>query len=360
MKNLLFVLLFWSASNTAFAGFDYTPVLVHLNKANQHDTIGFNLVEEIPQLFYRRILNNEITLWDSPNKQAKISPEALLAIERSTSTSMLALKDLFLNEIWKHFKRDFEFNIIGFTFMNNGEGGQKVVYGFVDAEEVKLLLKSLIIPTNANGAAHLTYWDALYSASYSFNVVQFGKNTFQKNMMQSLELENEIFRNPKIKSNQVELKEQKEIHYFMLPNNEKNKILFESLNDYLNNNKEFFFNNGGTEIYSPFDPSKKIAISKIEVVEFRQKTNKFQKSSIEKFIIYVNGKPLNVLDQNSLSNINVFIDFKPISDYINTHQNLIILTKINNQEVPAVFSSYYFNALEKDDWNKITLSTKTE
>lgn len=360
MKNILVVFLIGWFSNSALAGFDYTPVLVHLNRASQNDTIGFNLVEEIPQLFYRRILNNEITLWDSPNKQVKISPEALLAIERSTSTSMLNLKDLFLNEIWKHFRREFEFNIVGFTLMNNNEGGQKVIYGFVDAEEVKLLLKSLIIPTNANGAAHLTYWDALYSASYSFNVVQFGKNSFQKNMMQSLELENELFHNAKIKSNQVILKEQKEIQYFMLPNNEKNKVLFESLNSYLKNNKEFFFNQGGSEIYSPFDPSKTIEISKIEVVEFRQKTNQFQRANIEKLIIYVNGKPLNALDQTSLGKIDVLIDFKSVSDYINTHQNLIILTKINNQEVPPIFSSYYLQALENMDWNKITLSTKTD
>jgi hypothetical protein len=359
MKNAIVVLLLSLLSTSAFAGFDYTPVLVHLNRTNQHDTIGFNLVEEIPQLFYRRILNNEITLWDSPNKQAKISPEALVAIERSTSTSMLNLKDLFLNEIWKHFKRDFEFNIIGFTFINNNEGGQKVIYGFVDAEEVKLLLKSMIIPTNANGTNHLTYWDALYSAAYTFNVVQFGKNSFQKNMMQSLELENELFRNPKIKSNKITLKEQKEVH-FMLPNHENNKVLFESLSAYMNNNREFFFNQGGSDIYSPFDPSKKIEISKIEVVELRQKVNQFQQPYIQKLIIYVNGKPLNDLDNTTIGKLDMYIDFKSVSEYLNSHQNLIILTKINNQDVPAVFSSYYLNSLVKDDWNKITLSTKTE
>jgi hypothetical protein len=360
MKKLLVLLFICSVSSALYASFDYTPVLVHLSKDKQHDTVGFNLVEEIPQLFYRRILNGEIILWDSPNKQAKISPEALLAIERSTETSMLNLKDLFLNEIWKSFKRDFEFNLVGFTFMNDNEGGQKVVYGFVDAEDVKLMLKSLIIPTNANGQANLTYWDAIYSASYPFNVVQFGKNTFQKNMMQSLELENTFFKNPKIKSNKVVLKEQKEIHYFMLPNNEKNKVLFGSLGSYLNNNKEFFYNLGGDEIYSPFDPSKKIEISKIEVVEFRQKTNQFQQTTILKFIIYVNGKPLEALDQTSLSKIDMLIDFKTIADYLNAHQNLIILTKINNQEVPAIFSAYYIKALENDAWNKITLSTITE
>ena len=360
MKSAIVVVFFWFISVPVFAGFDYTPVLVHLNKANQHDTIGFNLVEEIPQLFYRRILNNEVTLWDSPNKQAKISAESLLAIERSTSTSFLNIKDLFLNEIWRHFKREFEFNIVGFTLMNSSEGGQKIVYGFIDAEEVKVLLKSFIIPTNANGAAELTFWDALYSANYAFNIVQFGKNTFQKNMMESIELQNELFRNPKIKSNQVTIKEQKELHYYMLPNHDKNTYLFASLNEYLNNNKEFFFNYGGAEIYSPFDLSTNITISKIEVVELIEKINQFQKPLIKKIIIYVNGKPLNALNATSLEKIETYIDFKSVSDYLYSHQNFIILTKINNQDVPPLFSSYYLQAFKNGAWNKITLSTKTE
>lgn len=357
-----FLVFFWLVlvSFIAKAGFDYTPVLLHLSKVNQHDSVGFNLVDALPKLLYRKIMNNEVTLWDSPNKKAKITPDALIAIERSTSTSFSSIEDLFLNEIWRATKKDAEFNLIGFTFINENSVGSKVVYGFIDADENRELLKSLVIPTNANSQCNLTYWDALTSKVYNFNIVQFGRNNFEKNMQASLELKHSLFDNNRLHTNAYDIKAQKELQYYMLPGNDKNKAFFESLEAFFNANREMFYSLGGERIIDFYDIRKPVKISKIELTELRSKNANTFESIYLKMIIYVDGKPLDELNEKKIKSLPVIVNFRTISDYLSLRNYEVTLTKINNQEISSILSTFYLNALDKSPWDKITMSKLTD
>lgn len=348
---LIISLLFASKS---FAGFDYTPVLVHLSKAGQHDTLGFNLVDKISSLMYRKIMSGEVQLWDSPQKQVKITPDALAAIERSTLTRMTDCKDLFLNEIWRQERREFEINIIGFTFINEGAGDQKVLYGFVDATELTELLKSTVIETNANGPANLTYWDALYSKIYPFNIVQFGKNNFQQNMAESLELQQQLFRNPKMNSNAVKLANTKEIDLSIQPGFSQNKALIDALNLYFNQNKEVFFNLGGDEILTHLNPSANIRISGIQMTELRTLKNGLESTYIKRFTILVDGKALRPLNNEELEALGITVELRPLKEFLSLHEYQHTFTRINHQEVLFHESPKFQQSLKTGPWNRLT------
>jgi len=348
---LLFCLMMVSKS---FAAFDYTPVLVHLSKAGQHDSLGFNLVEKIPALMYKKIMSGDITLWDGPQKQFKIAPDALEAIERSTLTKMIDCKDLFLNEIWRQERKEFEFNIIGFTFINESIQGQKVLYGFVDASELNEMLKSVVIETNANGPANLTYWDALYSKAYPFNIVQFGKNNFQQNMAESLQLQNDLFRNPKIASNAFKITNNKEIELVIQPGFQQNKVLMEALNQYLNANKEIFYNLGGNEALNYLNLKAKIQVSSISIIEIRTKRNGLEETFFTQVAIFVEGKPLKPLSEAQMDGLGITVELRSLKEYLSLHSYQYTLSRINHQEIYFHESSKYQQGLKESPWNQLT------
>jgi hypothetical protein len=361
MKNKLLVLFFLIINGSeSKAGFDYTPVLIHLNSAHQNDSIGFNLIDALPQIIYKRLLSGELSLWDSPKKETRIGLESLQAIEQSTGTSFLEIQDLFINEMWRHYKHQFEFNIIGFTFINSSSSGQKVVYGFVDVQEIKEMLQTLIIPTNANGPNNLTFWDALYSKNYPFNIVQFGKENFEKNPHRSLEMKKTYFVNTKFNTNQIKLPLSKEISYFILATsfNRQNKLLFDELNGYFNLNKQDFFNIGGSEIVSYLDKSKVISISKITVEAIITKTNGYNERKIKQVVFYSDGKALSPLTGDQINSLSMLIDFKSLKEFLEGQSYQFTLTKINHQLVPGGYSGQYIEALNGNNWNKITMSTE--
>lgn len=357
MKRLTFLFLFsvlWMSK--CLAGFDYTPALIHLSKAGQHDSLGFNLVEKLPNLLYKKIIQGEITLWDSPQKQVKISAESLQAVERSTSTKMTECKDLFINEIWRQERKEFEFNIIGFTFINESSQGQKVLYGFVDATEITELLKSVVIETNANGPANLTYWNALYSKVYPFNIVQFGKNNFQQDMNESLELQRDLFRNPKMATNAVKLRSTKEIDLVIQSGFPQNKILFDAWSQYLNQNKEEFYNLGGDDIYSHLNPKANIQISSIAITEIRTKNNGLEETYFEQVTLYVNGKPLKPLTDQQIENLGLMVDLRPLKEYLSLHDYQHTISRINDQAILFHESPKLQQQLKTSDWNKLSIN----
>ncbi len=350
MKRLFFLSLLLFQAFISRAGFDYTPALIHLSKAGQHDSIGFNLVSEFPKLIYRKIMSGDVILWQSPEMKVKVSPEALIELENTSKTNMQEVRDLFIHELWRQFRKEFEFNIIGFSFINETLNGSKIHYGYVDAQSIKELLNSTVITTNSNGPASLTYWNALYSKEYYFNIVQFGSNNFQKNLSQSLDLKKSLFQDPKIHSNAIGLAQSKEIHYSLYASNPANQILFDALNAHFNKNKEDFYNLGGDQIISYLNKGEAISISKIEVIELLSKEKGIPGSIVKEVIIYCEGFPLKAVNPD----IKIQVNLRPLFEYLGLHEGALVLNRINNQKIPEAQSPFYLKALDELPWNKLS------
>lgn len=366
-RSLLLALLCCGGSLMGFSksqGFDYTRAMIHLSRASQHDSIGFNLVKELPELVYPRIKSGEITLWDSPSKKIRINQLVLIDIERGSGTSFLETKHLFIHEYWKLFKKDFEFNVVGITFSNKSKSGEDVVYGFLDIQDVLTLLKGSIIPTNANGEAGITYWDALMSKSYNFNLVQFDDSNFEKNPKGSLKMVDKIFNNPKIETNRVQFDGEKEIVYEItrLDNPSfDNDLLINQLNTHFNNNKQDFYNLGGNLIHSHLNTTAKINVTKLIVCETWSKTEDgILKYEFKWVDIYVDHQPMKRLKSADLEQLNVSIKFMDFKDFILAKSFLFSITAVNHETIHQNESSYIYNALKSRPWNQITTSLESQ
>ena len=99
-------------------------MLTHLNKTEQKDTMGFNLVEALPVLVYRLIEQNKVPLWDSPDKGLNIGFESLKNIEKNSATRFTEISDLFFNELWSSNRKRTRFDILGFSFINKNDKGE--------------------------------------------------------------------------------------------------------------------------------------------------------------------------------------------------------------------------------------------
>lgn len=365
--KLVLIGIFLSIGSSLLAeskGFDYTRAMVHLSRSGQHDSVGFNLVEELTELIYPRIKTGEIILWDSPAKKIRINQLVLIDIEKGSGTKFLNTQHLFIHEYWKMFKKDFEFNIVGFTFSSKGKGNQEVIYGFLDVNDVLTLLKGSIIPTNANGEAQITYWDALMSKQYNFNLVQFEDNNFERNPKASIKMVKKIFDNPKVNTNQVEFKGEKEVIYEVtrLENPSfDNNLLLNQLSAYFNNNKHDFYNLGGNLIHSHLNKDAEIHVTKLIVCETWSKTEQgILKYAFKWVDIYVDRQPIERIRSKDINQLDLSIKFMDFQDFLLAKSFLFSISSVNHESIPPEESSYILNALKLRPWNQITTSLNNQ
>lgn len=348
------------------AGYDYTPVLIHLNKDKQHDTVGFNLVEHLPEVIYKRIQDGSVPLWGSPLKKVRISIERLAQLEEQSGTKFLDNDDIFINEYWRLFRRDFEFHVTGFTFFNRSEDGEQVNYGFVDAEDIKGALNSLIIPCNANGNRMLTYWEAIRSKRYHFNLVKFGKVDFVKKPERSIELKHQAFECEKIRNNALQLEDEKIVFSSILKSGQysknKNFAIYNGLEKYFNENLPEFLNLAPEGKFSHLDKNLKVNIEEIQIVEHwnrDRKTGQVSTNAIAMTIV-ANGVTLKTLKQTDISNLEFLIEFKSFKDYLKDKSYEYIITRVNTEEIMGYKAKEVQNALETGPWHLISFENKSE
>jgi len=354
-----------SAQFVALAGYDYTPVLIHLNKEKQHDTVGFNLVEHLPAVIYKRIMDGSVPLWGSPLKKIKISVERLKQIEEESNTSFLENDNIFINEYWKLFRKNFEFHVTGFTFFNRSETGVKVNYGFVDADDIKGVLNSLVIPCNANGNRMLSYWEAILSKRYHFSLVKFGKVDFVKKPRKSIELKQEAFECEKIKHNALILPDEKMVFSKIVKSGQysknKNYVIFTALEKYFNENIQEFLNIAPEGKFSHLDKNLKVKIDGIELVEnwTRDELTGVILTETIALTIYANGVKLQTLKKSDIENLSFLIEFKAFADYLQDKSYEYIITRINSEDIMGYKAKEVQQALESKPWHLISYD-KTE
>ncbi len=334
-----------------------TPVLLHLSQVKQADSIGFNLVKSLPELLYPRLLTGDLALWVDSDKRLVVGSQQLQLLEKNARTPFVSSKDLFIHEYWNLFKNNFDFMVRGFSFTGVDKSGKTINYGYVDAADIVNLLKTEFIPTNANGSSQLTYWDALHTMDFNFNLVQFGPHKFTTNPQMSFKLRNQAISDPKVNRKFHTPANTKTIVYKVLSptinSNRENKAFYAAIEKAVNDNKQAILNAGGDSHFSHiiFTPWK------VEQITVNEKWSKYKDIpfqeliSIELFI----DKHAITLTKQQLEEINVTINLQGLEEYLSEKRFSFLLENINSQEIQPQQSERYYEALLNKHWNKITL-----
>ena len=354
--SVLLLLALTACKSNVPIGYDYTPVLLHLDKNKQADSIGYNLASEIPKLLYGRILSGDIALWGSPDKKVQISTEAFLDMEKTAKTPFVESQNFFIHEVWRIYKRNFSFGVLGFSFAGETRSGRKINYGYVDATDVIALMRDRNIPCNANGSGYLSFWDALHSMTFNFNLVQYGKDDFRKDPLRSFALKDQAITSKKTKRKLYQIRLDKEIEYRILPpkinSNENNTVLYTSLERFINDNKHIILNAGGSEHFSHI-ATKPWKIDNIIVTEKWSKFNNLPFQELLKIQLFIEGKPI-VLRKRDLDEMDVKINLQGTEEYLSGKAFDFVIQRINSQEISAKDSEKFYGALLAKQWNKLT------
>lgn len=357
LNTFLVVLLLLQAGRAM--AYSEVPALIHLNIEKQSDTFGFNLVAEIPSFIYKNIIDGKITLWDSPKKQIKITPQALQSIELQSNTKFYSSENLFMNELWSSSNKKTLFAIIGFSFLNENEKG-KISYGYVDFSEAFAVLASSKIRCNVNGPAELTYVEALFSRRYHYNLVQFGNKNFNNNPEESIKIKQKA-QNKKI-SGQFFFPKTKEISYIIDIESDNKKspgnIFIKGFEDFLNKNREEFFNLGGNKYYDYQTYKSELVVTRVEVTEVWTKTNKGIEYSVKHIQLFVNNKPLNPISLEQLHAYELLFYFKSPEDYCKEKQFSFHLSKVNGIYISETDAPKFMRAINEYSWTQVSRFVK--
>tara|TARA_B110000967_G_scaffold48086_2_gene48803 strand:+ start:4926 stop:6020 length:1095 start_codon:yes stop_codon:yes gene_type:complete len=346
-----------SQKNKISRGYDATAVLLHLNTTKQSDSIGFNLVQSIPELLYPRLLTGDLALWENSQKRLIVGSKQLQLLEKKAMMPFVRSNDLFIHEYWNLSQKNFDFIVQGFTFTGKNKNGQTLTYGYVDAVDIINLMKSEYIPTNANGPGLVTYWDALHTKDFNFNLVQFGSNNFKTNPQLSFKLQYQAIKDPKVFRKFHTSENTKTITYRALSplinSNSENKSLYSAIEKAVNNNKQAILNAGGDNHFSHII----FAPWKVEQITVKEKWSKYKNIHFQELIsveLFIDKHAIT-LTKKQLEEINTTINLQGLEEYLSEKRFSFMLEEINNQEIQPQQSEKYYQALLTKNWNKITL-----
>ena len=344
-----------SKRNTVPKSYDVTPVLLHARSAKQADSIGFNIVQGIAELLYPRILTGDIPLGEHSSKRLVVGPTQMLKMEKRAANPFVSGTDIFIHEYWKLFKRNFDFSVQGITFTGMGKDGKIIDYGYIDGPDIISLLKSEHIPTNVNGPATLTFWDALHSNTFGFNLVQFGANNFKNNPRMSPALKHQALYDKRIYREFYELENTKQIMYRVLPpsinSNKENAAFYTAIEKYVNANKQTILNAGGDAYFSHIF-LKHWTIENITVKESWSKYKNIPLQNLDELILFIDKHAIT-LSTEQLREMTVQVNLQGLEEYLSEKRFDFLLEQINNQEIQPQKSEVFYEALLRKPWNKI-------
>lgn len=356
-KLFLYILLSLQVYGAHAKRYTEVPALIYLNRSEQEDTNGFNLVEHLPPLVYKAVLDGKLTLWDSPKKQIAISPEALKQIENSNSVSFAKTNNLFINELWTGSRRKTEFVIIGFSFLTESPKG-KISFGFVDIAEAYGLLSGNNIPCNVNGPAQLSYLEALYSRAYQFNLLQFGNRDFSSNPAASFAIKKDAFQSRKKVQGLYRLPQTKMITYVPEKNpsepSDPGTELYKNLEAFLNGNKEILFNIGGDKYFDYQNRLFDVSITRIEITEIWEKSGNSIRYVPYSIRIFANNRPLNTLRFDEVAAWQLLINFKTLEDLLQEKKFDFSIYKLNKDLIHFSEAPLYLKALREYKWTQVS------
>lgn len=359
-KIILFILILYRATSLAAP----TPVLLFLSERDQADSLGYNIVKELPPLVYNEIMSGRLSLWDSPKKEVQIKPSTLRKLEESSGMEFSKAAQLFIYEMWDIARKDGELNTIGFYFSNRTANGEEISYGYVDADPLDHLFRHTPIPTNANGNCYTSFESILTNKYYFYNIVQYGEKQIS-NLKEAIELKEEVRKFLDIKTNPPVF-DCKVLWYTIdglgkeeNPGTKASQSFLAALQSFLNENREVFYNLGGDKIRNFMQPGK-ILVNRMEVRERWKKQDNQIVYEFEMARIYVDDKPLDSLSATDFKKLDFLVDFKSPADFLNEKEFYFRIFKINSQEIDSAKSDAFLNGLKTWKWNVLTEFAKYE
>jgi len=354
-----FFLVFISLAGAIRA--EVKPVMLFLSAKDQPDTLGYNLVRELPALLYGAVSEGRIPLWDSPEKQIRILPSSLKSIEESNNLSFSATPRLFIYEKWTLEKKKLRCEPTGFYFSDRSPAGAEVAFGFVDYSDVELILTSTAITANANGRCFATFKYILLNHLYFYNVVQFGDRKIS-----SLDESQKIKRqySPILTDGQNPPPESKKISYRVekpaadevsLATGSVTYELLKMIEDYLNGNKEVYLNFGGDKISGIKDPGTipSISVKALEVEEIWTRTDTAMDSQLLAFTVHLDNGALQPMTPEDLFKLDIRSGENNLNGLLKEKEFYFRILSINADLVTKEESPKYLKALRKYAWNQV-------
>lgn len=335
--------------------YDYTPVLLHLDSDKQHDSIGFNIVTAIPELLYSKLLTGDLALWENSSKQVIVGATDFAEREKKAYRPFVRNTDLFIHEYWKLYHRTYDFGIEGFSFTGETVSGTRINYGYVDMRDIINLLRTEEIPTNANGSSNLTYWEALNSKTFDFNLVSFGKNTFKRDPAYSVYLKEDAIHNPKVNRDLHSIQPVKDIAYTILSpeinSNPKNATIYQTIEAAINKNKQTVLNTSNDSFFLE-NIYKTWTIDNISIEEEWQLKNGLPFQKFKSLSVFLEQREVT-FTQKEIDEMGIRINFQGFIEYISEKSFSFILQSINIEEIKPTDSEKMYEALLTKPWNHI-------
>lgn len=357
--RVVVVLLLMVAFSKASFGYRDVPALVHLNKLEQADTIGFNLVEGLCSLLYPKILDGSVPLYVSPEKKLRIDAASLKSLESSSGTEFEKCPDLFIHEYWSSNRKSTHFQVMGFSFVNKNMLKEKVAYGFVSIQDIDSLLHHTFIKTTANGSANIPFEQALMSRKYAYHLVQLGQEAFYSNPVQAVKLKREAFGGDKEIRSMVSIPARKQLAYQVLKKKYTTDIdwsndLVSAIEKVLRDNPELYYNLGG-ERYDSF-PNLKPNIPEVRGLLIEENwVKRGRKTAIESArikIVLAQGD-LFWINLEELETYGIVLHYKSLREILSDKPFAYDLFRINSQEIDPSEGPRFVEALKKAPWNQL-------
>lgn len=349
-RNIVCIILLAFATSDTFA-YKNVPALVHLNKYEQPDTLGYNLISSLCSLLYEPILNGEIKLYTGPDQSIQMDSFGLRTLELSSGKRFDSCVDMFLYEYWSSNRKSTTFQVNGISFVAKNYQGQKISFGFLDFRSIETFLKSNLIAVNANGYAGFSYFDIIYSRRYVFHLIQMGEETFSRNPELAVKLKREAFYSGKSLLNSTPLEPTKEIEYRIDKKRYHTDIDFSNdiiraIENSLKENPELLLNHYlNTHDSTPWRNHQVPGIQSLVVIETWTKTHGRPVIYDAKIKLVFSDGETDFIPLGELETIGLVIQFQSIRDFLQTKPFLLELNRINQQDIPLEKGEIYMKAL---------------
>ncbi|MBT8195004.1 MAG: hypothetical protein HKO56_06430 [Bacteroidia bacterium] len=354
----IFAFIFFIVSSNLFAA--EVPVLLRLDKEYQNDTIGWNFVEQLTKVVYNEVVHGRAKLWDSHAKSIQISGVTLKTLEKNTGSKFVDQKFVWVYEYWNKSKKGLSSKCDGFFFYNKDANGKKVSYGYVDYDDVEEVFLRTKIQGNSNARYSTTFAYAIQRKLYNYDIIQY-KDRVVNNLVESEKLKLEFVKGKKFNVGNENINIPDKLVTYIVrgesslnDNNAKNsRLLLTTIQDYLNENKEVFFNLGGDRILSHFQV-RDLKVTQVEMTELWTKNGSDIRHQPRSMKIFVNDSALNLMPVSDIEKLELILNDQTLTGFLKSKKYNFYITMINYQAIPRRDSYTFFKALNTYNWNKIT------
>lgn len=337
------------------------PVILRVSAAEQHDTLGCNVVRELTRLSYEAILSGKAKLWSSPALEIQITAASLLEIEKASGTSFLQQDLVYVYEYWTKNTGELRSTTSGFLFAGKNRIGEEVEYGYAEYNDLQEVFMKSRLNLNANGNYNSSMASYIQSKRYNYKFLQFAGKVIN-NVSDSRKIMDEFVGTSKFNvsafsSNEVP---QKMVVWTLdyITDLQQAKALngnnlLEAIGQYLKRNQEVFYNLGGDRVLSHFNPGS-WNVNRIEVRELWKKPGSEVLFDPISVLIFVNDSALNEAQYRDLIRFDISVASKNWMELIREKNFNYVIREINSQEIPRSEAFLYQKALMEGVWTYLT------